>query len=173
MGGSFSLIPVSIKFFYFMWHQTSSFYLVVTTLTLVLESKQYYIFVDTTATTKVNTTSTEISTASFSDATVYAFLSTQPKWSQLVHEDLEQLHDDDLKEMNLKWNMVLLSMRAIKFYRRTGRKIIIDGSNTAGYDKSKDRKTFPVIMQQMQTSQMYLRFPKLMTPKLDIIEYNI
>ncbi|GJW56428.1 putative ribonuclease H-like domain-containing protein [Tanacetum coccineum] len=65
-----------------------------------------------TATTKVNTASTEISTASFSDATVYAFLSTQPKGSQLVHEDLEQLHDDDLEEMDLKWNMALLSMRA-------------------------------------------------------------
>ncbi|GJY39116.1 hypothetical protein Tco_0425480 [Tanacetum coccineum] len=34
------------------------------------------------------------------------------------------------------WNMALLSMRARKFYQRTGRKIIIDGSNTAGYDKS-------------------------------------
>ncbi|GJR36160.1 ribonuclease H-like domain-containing protein [Tanacetum coccineum] len=90
-----------------------------------------------TATTKVNTASTEISTASFSDATVYAFLSTQPQGSQLVHEDLEQLHDDDLEEMDLKWNMALLSMRARKFYQRTGRKIIIDGSNTAGYDKSK------------------------------------
>ncbi|GJW91175.1 putative ribonuclease H-like domain-containing protein [Tanacetum coccineum] len=90
-----------------------------------------------TATTKVNTASTEICTASFSDATVYAFLSTQPKGSQLVHEDLEQLHDDDLEEMDLKWNMTLLSMRARKFYQRTGRKIIIDGSNTAGYDKSK------------------------------------
>ncbi|GJX00704.1 ribonuclease H-like domain-containing protein [Tanacetum coccineum] len=90
-----------------------------------------------TATTKVNTASTEICTASFSDATVYAFLSTQPKGSQLVHEDLEQLHDDDLEEMDLKWNMALLSMRARKFYQRTGRKIIIDGSNTAGYDKSK------------------------------------
>ncbi|GKE23326.1 ribonuclease H-like domain-containing protein, partial [Tanacetum coccineum] len=89
------------------------------------------------ATTKVNTASTEIYTASFSDATVYAFLSTQPKGSQLVHEDLEQLHDDDLEEMDLKWNMALLSMRARKFYQRTGRKIIIDGSNTAGYDKSK------------------------------------
>ncbi|GKD53600.1 putative ribonuclease H-like domain-containing protein [Tanacetum coccineum] len=89
------------------------------------------------ATTKVNTASTEICTASFSDATVYAFLSTQPKGSQLVHEDLEQLHDDDLEEMDLKWNMALLSMRARKFYQRTGRKIIIDGSNTAGYDKSK------------------------------------
>ncbi|GJS92712.1 putative ribonuclease H-like domain-containing protein [Tanacetum coccineum] len=90
-----------------------------------------------TATTKVNTASTKISTASFSDATVYAFLSTQPQGSQLVHEDLEQLHDDDLEEMDLKWNMALLSMRARKFYQRTGRKIIIDGSNTAGYDKSK------------------------------------
>ncbi|GJX33378.1 ribonuclease H-like domain-containing protein [Tanacetum coccineum] len=90
-----------------------------------------------TGNTKVNTASTETSTASFSDATVYAFLSTQPQGSQLVHEDLEQLHDDDLEEMDLKWNMALLSMRARKFYQRTGRKIIIDGSNTAGYDKSK------------------------------------
>ncbi|GJT23196.1 putative ribonuclease H-like domain-containing protein [Tanacetum coccineum] len=64
-------------------------------------------------------------------------ISTQPQGSQLVHEDLEQLHDDDLEEMDLKWNMALLSMRARKFYQRTGRKIIIDGSSTAGYDKSK------------------------------------
>ncbi|GJS30407.1 retrovirus-related pol polyprotein from transposon TNT 1-94 [Tanacetum coccineum] len=90
-----------------------------------------------TGNTKVNTASTETSTASFSDATVYAFLSTQPQGSQLVYEDLEQLHDDDLKEIDLKWNMALLSMRARKFYQRTGRKIIIDGSSTAGYDKSK------------------------------------
>ncbi|GJR06646.1 putative ribonuclease H-like domain-containing protein [Tanacetum coccineum] len=71
------------------------------------------------------------------ESAVYAFLSTQPQGSQLVHEDLEQLHDDDLEEMDLKWNMSLLSMRARKFYHRTGRKIIIDGSNTAGFDKSK------------------------------------
>ncbi|GKC62426.1 putative ribonuclease H-like domain-containing protein, partial [Tanacetum coccineum] len=90
-----------------------------------------------TGTTKVNTASTETSTASFSNATVYAFLSTQPQGSQLVHEDLEQLHDDDLEEMDLKWNMALLSMRARKFYQRTGRKIIIDGSNIVGYHKSK------------------------------------
>ncbi|GJU72483.1 hypothetical protein Tco_1263888 [Tanacetum coccineum] len=43
---------------------------------------------------------TETSTASFSDATVYAFLSTQPQGSQLVYEDLEQLlmTDDILEE---------------------------------------------------------------------------
>ncbi|GJZ91828.1 hypothetical protein Tco_0663893, partial [Tanacetum coccineum] len=91
-----------------------------------------------TGTTNVNTASTETSTASFSDATIYAFLSTQPQGSQLVHEDLQHLHDDDLEEMDLKCNMALLSMRARKFYQRTGRKIIIDGSSTTGYDKSKN-----------------------------------
>ncbi|GJY75281.1 hypothetical protein Tco_0480397 [Tanacetum coccineum] len=55
-----------------------------------------------TTSTKVNTASTELCTASFSDAIVYAFMSTQPKGSQLFHEDLEQLHDDDLEEMDLK-----------------------------------------------------------------------
>ncbi|GJW19025.1 ribonuclease H-like domain-containing protein [Tanacetum coccineum] len=65
------------------------------------------------------------------------FYPLKPQGSQLVHEDLEQLHDDDLEEMDLKWNMALLNMRARKFYQRTGRKIIIDGSSTARYDKSK------------------------------------
>ncbi|GKC44758.1 hypothetical protein Tco_1062480 [Tanacetum coccineum] len=55
-----------------------------------------------TVSTNVNTASTENSTANLSDATVYAFLENQPKGSQLVHEDLEQIHDDDLEEMDLK-----------------------------------------------------------------------
>ncbi|GJZ53641.1 ribonuclease H-like domain-containing protein [Tanacetum coccineum] len=95
-----------------------------------------------TASIHVSTVSLPISTvstnsASLSDATVYAFLANQPNGSQLVHEDLEQIHDDDFEEMDLKWNLALLSMRARKFYQRTGRKITIDGSDTAGYDKSK------------------------------------
>ncbi|GKC10095.1 hypothetical protein Tco_1001705 [Tanacetum coccineum] len=92
-----------------------------------------------TGNTKVNTANTEISIAGFSDATLYAFLSTQPQGSQLVHEDLDQLHDDDLEEIDLKWNMALLSMRARKFYQRTGRKIIINGSSTAW---SKDNRNW-------------------------------
>ncbi|GKG46120.1 hypothetical protein Tco_0498566, partial [Tanacetum coccineum] len=47
-----------------------------------------------------------------SDATVYVFLANQPNGSQLVHEDLEQIHEDDLEEMDLKWQLALLSMRA-------------------------------------------------------------
>nr|GFD45920.1 hypothetical protein [Tanacetum cinerariifolium] len=36
-----------------------------------------------------------------------------------------------------KWNMALLSMRADKFWKRTGKKISIQGSNVEGFDKSK------------------------------------
>ncbi|GJW38670.1 putative ribonuclease H-like domain-containing protein, partial [Tanacetum coccineum] len=92
---------------------------------------------DSTTSTHVNTASTNNSTASLSDATVYAFLANQPNGSQVVHENLEQIHKDDLEEMDLKWKLALLSLKARKFYQRTGKKIIINESDTAGYDKSK------------------------------------
>ncbi|GJU62731.1 putative ribonuclease H-like domain-containing protein [Tanacetum coccineum] len=90
-----------------------------------------------TGSTPVSTASTNNSTACLSDATVYAYLATQPNRSQVVHEDLEQIHEDDLDEIDLKWQLALLSMKARKFYQRTGKKIIINGSDTAGYDKKK------------------------------------
>nr|GFB44112.1 hypothetical protein [Tanacetum cinerariifolium] len=38
--------------------------------------------------------------------------------------------------MDIKWNMALLSMRADKFWKRTGKKISIQGSDVAGWDWS-------------------------------------
>ncbi|GKD18181.1 hypothetical protein Tco_1207339 [Tanacetum coccineum] len=62
-----------------------------------------------TSNVQVSTTNSPISTAdspdgtaNLSDATVYAFLANQPNGSQLVHEDLEQIHEDDLEEIDLK-----------------------------------------------------------------------
>nr|GEZ09755.1 ribonuclease H-like domain-containing protein [Tanacetum cinerariifolium] len=63
------------------------------------------------ASTQVSTASTQVSTTNLSDATVYAFLASQLNGSQLVHEDLVQIHEDDLEEMDLKWQLALLSMR--------------------------------------------------------------
>ncbi|GKA62227.1 putative ribonuclease H-like domain-containing protein [Tanacetum coccineum] len=90
-----------------------------------------------TGSSPVSTASTNNSTACLSDATIYAYLATQPNGSQVVHEDLDQIHEDDLDEIDLKWQLALLSMKARKFYQRTGKKIIINGSDTAGYDKKK------------------------------------
>nr|GEW18818.1 hypothetical protein [Tanacetum cinerariifolium] len=57
--------------------------------------------------------------------------------SQLAVLDLEQIHKDDLEEMDLKWQLALLSMRANRFFQKTSKKITINGSDISGYDKSK------------------------------------
>ncbi|GKE48031.1 hypothetical protein Tco_1479289, partial [Tanacetum coccineum] len=90
-----------------------------------------------TANSLVSIASIPDNTASLSDATIYDFLTNQPNGSQLVHENLEQIHKDNFEEMDLKWQLALLSMRARKYYQRTGKKITINGSDTAGYDKTK------------------------------------
>ncbi|GJS18988.1 hypothetical protein Tco_0413460 [Tanacetum coccineum] len=65
-----------------------------------------------TSSFQVNTASIQVNTANLSDATVYTFLANQLNRSHLVNEDLEQIHEDDLEEMDLKWQLALLSMRA-------------------------------------------------------------
>ncbi|GJT20176.1 ribonuclease H-like domain-containing protein [Tanacetum coccineum] len=39
---------------------------------------------------------------------------------QLDHEDLEQLDEFDLEEIDLKWQVAMISMRMKKFYKKTG-----------------------------------------------------
>nr|GEZ27894.1 hypothetical protein [Tanacetum cinerariifolium] len=41
------------------------------------------------------------------------------------------------EEIDIKWNMALLSMKADRFWKKTGKKITIQGSDVAGFDKSK------------------------------------
>ncbi|GJU01039.1 hypothetical protein Tco_1111377 [Tanacetum coccineum] len=64
-----------------------------------------------TTNTQVSTASTQVSTTNLSDATVYAFLASQPNGSQLVYEDLQQIHKDNLEEIDLKWWSVSTSTR--------------------------------------------------------------
>ncbi|GJW97214.1 hypothetical protein Tco_0179022 [Tanacetum coccineum] len=81
--------------------------------------------------TQVSTASTQVSTANLNDDTMYAFLASQPNRSQLLYEDLEQIHEDDIEEMDLKWQLALLSMRTRRFFQKTGRKITINRSDTS------------------------------------------
>ncbi|GJZ74252.1 retrovirus-related pol polyprotein from transposon TNT 1-94 [Tanacetum coccineum] len=44
---------------------------------------------------------------------------------------------DNLKEMDLRWQMAMLTMRARRFLKNTGRKFYVNGTETIGFDKSK------------------------------------
>ncbi|GKG20658.1 hypothetical protein Tco_0380459, partial [Tanacetum coccineum] len=52
------------------------------------------------------------------------------------HEDLEQLDDFNLEEMDLKWQVAIISMRMKKFYKKTGRKLQLDAKEPVGFDKT-------------------------------------
>ncbi|GKE17574.1 ribonuclease H-like domain-containing protein [Tanacetum coccineum] len=70
------------------------------------------------------------------NAVICAFLVSQPNSPQLSQEDLEQLHPDDLEEMDLQWEIVMLTIRGRRFIKRTWKKLDINGQRV-GFDKSK------------------------------------
>nr|GEY10394.1 hypothetical protein [Tanacetum cinerariifolium] len=88
-----------------------------------------------TASTQVNASySTNIN--NLSDVVICSFFTSQPNSPQLVHEDLEQIHPNDMKEIDLRWQMAMLTMRARRFLKKTRRKLTINGNETIGFDKS-------------------------------------
>nr|GEW97850.1 hypothetical protein [Tanacetum cinerariifolium] len=65
-----------------------------------------------------------------SDAVIYSFFESQSTSPQLDNEDLKQINLDDLEEIDLKWQMAMLTIRAKRFFKRTGKNLV------GGYDWS-------------------------------------
>nr|GEV93231.1 ribonuclease H-like domain-containing protein [Tanacetum cinerariifolium]GEX03986.1 ribonuclease H-like domain-containing protein [Tanacetum cinerariifolium] len=51
------------------------------------------------------------------------------------------MHPDDLEEMDLRWQMDILTIRARRFLKNTIRKFSFNGNETIGFDKSKVETT--------------------------------
>nr|GEY53548.1 hypothetical protein [Tanacetum cinerariifolium] len=71
-----------------------------------------------------------------SDAVIYSFFASQSNSSQLDNEDLKQINPDDLEEIDLKWQMAILTMKAKRFLQKTGRNLGVKGTKTIGFDKT-------------------------------------
>ena len=54
---------------------------------------------------------------------MYSFFAKQSSATQLDYDELEQIDSDDIEEMDLRWQVAMISMRVNKFYKRTGRKL--------------------------------------------------
>ncbi|GJV34741.1 ribonuclease H-like domain-containing protein [Tanacetum coccineum] len=79
----------------------------------------------------------QASSSSYTDDLMFSFFANQSNSPQLDDEDLEQIDHDDLEEMDLKWQVAMLSMRVKQFYKKTGRKLIFNGKEPVGFDKTK------------------------------------
>ncbi|GJX30905.1 hypothetical protein Tco_0240760 [Tanacetum coccineum] len=64
---------------------------------------------------------TQEASSSYTDELMYSFFTNQSSGPQLDHEDIEQVDEFDLEEMNLKWQVAMISMRLKKIYKKTGK----------------------------------------------------
>nr|GEU54962.1 hypothetical protein [Tanacetum cinerariifolium] len=56
---------------------------------------------------------------------------------KLDNEDLEHIDTNDLKEMDFKWQVAMLTMRVKRFIKKIRRKLDLNGKETVGFDRTK------------------------------------
>nr|GEX56611.1 hypothetical protein [Tanacetum cinerariifolium] len=83
----------------------------------------------------INQNSTTIE--NLSDVVIYSFFASQPSIPQLDNEDLQQIHPDDLEKIDLRWNIAMLTMKARRFLKNTGRKLDMANKERIGFKKPK------------------------------------
>nr|GEU42243.1 putative ribonuclease H-like domain-containing protein [Tanacetum cinerariifolium] len=95
------------------------------------------------AVTSVSAASTKVPVSALpnldtlSDAVIYSFFASQSNSPRLDNDDLKQIDANDLEEMDRKWQMAMLTMRARRFFQRTRRNLGANGTTSIGFDMSK------------------------------------
>nr|GEX74267.1 hypothetical protein [Tanacetum cinerariifolium] len=74
---------------------------------------------------------------SLSNAVIHSFFSSQSTSPQFDNVDLKHIDVDDLEEMDLRWQMAMLTMRARRFLQKIGRNLGANGPTSIGFDMSK------------------------------------
>ncbi|GKB00581.1 ribonuclease H-like domain-containing protein [Tanacetum coccineum] len=101
---------------------------------------------NTSSTNEAVNTAHDVSTASslrqassltYVDDVMFSFFANQYNSPKLDNKDLEQIDTDDLEEMDLKWQVAMLTMRVKRFIKKTGRNLNFNGKETVRFDKTK------------------------------------
>nr|GFC18833.1 ribonuclease H-like domain-containing protein [Tanacetum cinerariifolium] len=58
---------------------------------------------------------------------------------QLAYEDFEQVDQLKMEQLDIKWQMAMLSLRINKFQKKAGRKINFNNKDSARFDRRKAR----------------------------------
>ncbi|GKE99673.1 ribonuclease H-like domain-containing protein [Tanacetum coccineum] len=75
--------------------------------------------------------------AGFANEVIYSLFAKQSQDLDLLHDDLEQIDDIDIEEMDINWQIAMIAIRMKKFYKKTRRRVRIDGNKPVGFDKKK------------------------------------
>nr|GEU68006.1 ribonuclease H-like domain-containing protein [Tanacetum cinerariifolium] len=99
---------------------------------------------------------------------------------KLDKEDLEQINEYDLEEIDLKWQVAMLSMRVKRFYKKTGRKLEFNGKEPVGLSKTRlsvliviEEGTFPGIADQPGSQGTGVEMLRMQDTKEEIMSYQV
>nr|GEX32575.1 ribonuclease H-like domain-containing protein [Tanacetum cinerariifolium] len=84
-------------------------------------------------------TYTSSHSGSLMEDVLQSFVAENEPIQQLVYEDFEQVDQMDMEELDIKWQMAMLSLRINKFQKKAGRKIYFNNKDSARFDRRKAR----------------------------------
>nr|GEZ81731.1 hypothetical protein [Tanacetum cinerariifolium] len=70
---------------------------------------------------------------------LHSFVVENEPTQQLAYEDFEQVDQLEMEELDIKWQMAMLSLRINKFQKKAGRKINFNNQDSARFDRRKAR----------------------------------
>ncbi|GJS97613.1 putative ribonuclease H-like domain-containing protein [Tanacetum coccineum] len=71
------------------------------------------------------------------DEVVRSFFAQQTTSPLLDNEDLQQIDQDDLEELDIRWQVAMLTVRVQRFIQKTGMNLDFKGKQPVTFDKSK------------------------------------
>ncbi|GJY37774.1 ribonuclease H-like domain-containing protein [Tanacetum coccineum] len=78
-----------------------------------------------------------VSSTPGADEVVCSFFAQQTTSPPLDNEDLQQIDQDDLEELDIRWQVAMMTVRVQRFIQKTGRNLDFKGIQPVTFDKSK------------------------------------
>ncbi|GKA01752.1 putative ribonuclease H-like domain-containing protein [Tanacetum coccineum] len=103
----------------------------------------------------------------------YSFFAQPTTSPQLENEDFQQMDGDDLEELDLRWQVAMLTVRVKKFIQRTGGNLDFKEKRLVSLDKTKIESIAPTYESSSQALNYDTEREKHNNAKLEIKGYEI
>ncbi|GJY94873.1 putative ribonuclease H-like domain-containing protein, partial [Tanacetum coccineum] len=89
------------------------------------------------STTFTSTSSSPTASSNVIENVLHSFVAESNPQQQITYEDFDQIGKLDLEELDIKWQMAMLSVRINRFEKKAGRKMKFNNKDAARFDKKK------------------------------------
>ncbi|GJS02047.1 retrovirus-related pol polyprotein from transposon TNT 1-94 [Tanacetum coccineum] len=88
-------------------------------------------------TTFTSASSSPAASSNVIENVLHSFVAESDPQQQITYEDFDQIGKLDLEELDIKWQMAMLSVRINRFEKKAGRKMKFNNKDAARFDKKK------------------------------------